>query len=177
MRKCIHVILLGCCSLAMYQAKACDLDFPDLTESHTQMKKLGNASLSVLFWDIYKSTLYTSEAEKPSSASKVLFEIQYQREIGSQDLVEQTMAQWQHLKLSPAEYKNYLPELRSIWPSVKKGDTLALLVSNNSSSFYLNQSCIGTINDPHFGKRFLDIWLSPNTSEPKLRKRLLGERG
>ncbi|WP_133407613.1 chalcone isomerase family protein [Parashewanella tropica] len=171
------ICILFCTSLFTVQvAQACSIRFPDMESDTNQLKKLGGASFSFLFWDLYKSTLYTSNANKPRDANEVLFKIQYKRDIDKKDLVEQTQVQWEHLKLPPKEYQSYLPELENIWPNVKKGDTLALLVSNKGSSFYLNQACIGTIADPHFGKRFLDIWLSPNTSEPKQRKRLLGAR-
>ena len=31
-------------------------------------------------------------------------------------------------------------------------------------------------SDPEFGQYFLDIWLSPETTRPELRERLLGQR-
>jgi hypothetical protein len=64
--------------------------------------------------------------------------------------------------------------LEKIWPDIKEGDSLSLYVSNNKSTFYFNNDLIGEIEQQEFSQLFLDIWLSKNTSEPKLRLELLG---
>jgi hypothetical protein len=47
-------------------------------------------------------------------------------------------------------------------------------VNNNKSFFYYNNELIGEIGQQEFSQLFLDIWLSENTSEPDLRRELLG---
>ncbi len=159
---------------------------------------VGSAKFSVLFWDIYQSSLYTSSGSffgieylnKGDTANKVnqtqpndnkteqlplLFEIEYLRDITQQDLISRTLEQWQHLNIDETDYNRFLPTLKSIWPDIKAGDSLALLVNDDSSHFYFNDDYIGTITQANFGPLFLAIWLSPDTSQPKLRKKLLGE--
>jgi len=48
-------------------------------------------------------------------------------------------------------------------------------VLNNQSVFYFNDVKVGSIEEKEFGELFLSIWLSPKTSQKKLRNQLLGE--
>lgn len=48
--------------------------------------------------------------------------------------------------------------------------------ADGSSTFYRNGEQLGVIADPGFGRQFLDIWLSPNTSRPELRLALTGQQ-
>jgi hypothetical protein len=41
--------------------------------------------------------------------------------------------------------------------------------------YYYNGKLLGEIPDREFAKAFFAIWLDPRTSEPELRRRLLGE--
>ena len=137
---------------------------------------VGEAKFSVLFWDIYKSKLLTTSGHYPVEIAKdnVLFDINYLTDITSKDLINKTVEQWQHLGIAADIYQAYLPQLKMLWPDIKEGDSLSLLIHQGRSVFYFNQQYIGVINEPEFGQVFLAIWLSENTSQPKLRNKLLG---
>ena len=139
-------------------------------------KVVGQATLSVLFWDIYKSTLLTTSGIYPinSNDEKILYKINYLKNISSNELIKHTKEQWQHLDVPINTYQPFITSLKSIWPDVTKGDTLSLLIHNQQSSFYFNEHYIGSINSPEFGQLFIDIWLANNTSQPTLRAQLLG---
>ncbi len=141
------------------------------------LQKVGQAKLSVLFWDIYQSTLYTASGNYPtkSDSEPVLFEINYLRDIDNKDLIARTIEQWQHLGVTVDEYSHYIPLLEAMWPSIKAGDALALFIDKTGSYFYFNNEPIGSINDVFFGQLFIDIWLSEDTSQPALRSKLIGE--
>ncbi len=141
-----------------------------------ELKFVGNAVYSVLFWDLYKSQLSTSSGQysELSGHDDLIYKIEYLKDVSAVDLVEYTIEQWQHLAINEQQYKDYLPQLTAIWPNIKAGDSLALVVQNNSSAFYYNGELLGAMTGEHFATLFLDIWLSKNTSEPKLRAQLLG---
>ncbi len=64
-----------------------------------------------------------------------------------------------------------------MWPNVKAGDVLVLHINaEGNSSFYFNGTRLGQINEPAFGPRFAAIWLHPDSSEPSLRRQLLGHQ-
>lgn len=145
-----------------------------LSELRATLTEVGSARFSVLFWDVYDSSLLTPSGTYDNS-SKYLLEITYLRNIKSADLIERTEEQWQHLGVDAIQYQNYLPQLKALWPDIKKGDRLSLWVDSNNASFYFNNELSGSIDDGVFGNLFASIWLSPDTSEPKLRKKLIGQ--
>ncbi len=145
-------------------------------QQQNELKVVGNAIFSVLFWDLYKSELSTSSGKYPQSSKhdNLIYKIDYLKDVTAVDLVDYTIEQWQHLTVSEQQYTDYLPQLKAIWPNIKAGDSLALVVKNNSSAFYHNGELLGAMDGENFAPLFLDIWLSKETSEPKLREQLLG---
>lgn len=139
--------------------------------------EVGNAKFTFLFWDIYHSTLYTKSGSyiPENPPAELIFEIEYLKDITAADLLERTIEQWQHLGFSKAQYNQFIPKLKAIWPDIYSGDKLALSVQNNKSMFYFNDVQVGVIEQAEFSQLFLAIWLSKKTSEPELRAELLGE--
>jgi len=157
-----------------HKSDANNIDHPALNKSN--FKIVGKAKFSVLFWDIYESALLTTSGNYPitNQQHQLLFEINYLKDISSNELIKRTEQQWQHIGIPANNYQAYIPELKRLWPDISKGDTLSLIINNQHSVFYFNQQYLGIINDPVFGQRFIDIWLAKNTSQPKLRLQLLG---
>lgn len=139
----------------------------------SELKQVGAARFKVFIWDIYDSRLY-SENGQYHEDDNFLFEITYLKDISKKALIDRTIEQWQHLKIPAKNYGKFTHQLDEIWPDIKKGDQLSLWVTNSGSTFYFNDELIGTISDVNFGDLFAAIWLSPDTSQPKLRKQLLG---
>ncbi|MBA6390994.1 chalcone isomerase family protein [Colwellia sp. BRX10-3] len=155
------------------------LIFSDLTKTVTEQHftLLGKAKFSVLFWDIYESSLLTTDGQRPFSntCQHSLFEIHYLRAISKKELLDNTISQWQHLSINENEYSAFLPLLENIWLDINAGDRLSMLNQKGTTIFYLNRKYLGEIQSVTFAKTFLGIWLDENTSEPKLRLKLLGD--
>lgn len=141
-----------------------------------QLKPVGQGIMRWLFMDIYQISLYTQTGEyKPKHYPQVL-SIHYQRSIEQQSLIDATSEQWQQQKLSANLYQPWLDKLQVIWPDINNGDRLTLYVSEDGKSdFYHNQQLLGSIDSANFSEAFLGIWLAKNTTEPSLRKQLIGE--
>lgn len=139
-------------------------------------KPIGNTLFSILFWDLYKSKLLTTSGTYPidNQQDKLLYEIEYLQGISSNDLIGRTIDEWVHLGISPTVYQEYVPKLKEIWPDIKPGDSLSMLMDGEGTAFYYNQSYVGGIESAEFGPLFLNIWLAENTSQPDLRDELLG---
>jgi hypothetical protein len=146
------------------------------TIDKTGFQTIGKTTFSVLFWDIYKSQLLTTTGGYPirGENEQLIYEICYLADISSEDLIKRTEEQWEFIGLYKSDYQSFIPMLESIWPDIKKGDTLTLLLKKGVSIFYYNQKRIGSIHSPYFAHIFLDIWLAKNTSQPSLRYELLG---
>lgn len=189
--QCIYALfILSAFSLNTYatqNASATHTKNEALASSLLNLKEVGKARFSVFLWDVYDSRLLTNTGLYPHPVAEqqtVVLEIKYLRDIKQKDLIANTIEQWQHLNIPESTYQTYIPLLENIWPDINAGDSLAIKVTQNKSIFYYNSNFLGDISHQnnqahtlaikqHFGQLFLDIWLSPATSEPKLRKQLL----
>lgn len=141
-----------------------------------QWQLVGEARLKVLFWSVYDSSLFSEDGRYTEGQRPLRLEIQYLRDIEASDLLQNTESEWEGLPGIPAASSEWLQELALIWPDVKKNDVLAFEVDNEGAGeFFLNDEPLGGVDDSDFSSYFLDIWLSPETSRPKLRQALIGE--
>lgn len=138
------------------------------------LTKVGDARMEYLFWDVYDATLFTTTGEYKLGDNPIKFKLTYLRDFAAKDIVKATNEQWQHLGKKQLTTQ-YSDKLLAMWPNIKKGESLTLVTNKQGLSvFYHNDKHIGEINEPGFAADFLAIWLSENTSEPALRKQLLG---
>ena len=138
------------------------------------MTEVGRAKLKVWFWNVYNSVLYTPSGKYSTDSQCLVFEINYLMDISKADLIKSTVENWQHLGISETSYQPFIKSLKRIWPNVNEGDQIALKINADNSTFYFNGENIGSIKSSQFGPLFLSIWLSKNTTQPKLRRQLIG---
>ena len=147
----------------------------NVAASSTAMKTVGKAEMRWLMFPLYQVSLKTPDGRYQENRFPQLLDIVYRRTISKRDLLTATDQQWQRLGISLAQRQQWIQQLNAIWPSVKAGDKLGFQVdANNRNYFTYNGKNIGGIADQQFGSSFLAIWLSPNTSQPGIRQRLIG---
>jgi len=140
------------------------------------LKMVGQGQMSWLFIDLYHAELYSPNGQYKNKNYPQALNIIYQKDINKKHLVSATEKEWQKLAIDAAQQPIWLSQLNEIWPDIKKGDQLLFMVENDGSGyFYHNNQLLGTVNNPHFSEAFLSIWLSQKSSQPMLRKQLLGE--
>ena len=135
----------------------------------------GEARLKVLFWNVYDARLYTAEGRYRERAWPIALQLDYLRDIESSDLVEETFRQWQEQGLDGhPRIDQWLARLGKLWPDVTAEDAITLVVdARGQSSFYFNDVLLGGIDDPDFADYFAAIWLSENTTSPRVREKLI----
>ncbi|MFQ3189465.1 MAG: hypothetical protein ACI936_000589 [Paraglaciecola sp.] len=146
-----------------------------MSDPLSELKKVGDAKLKVLFWDVYNSSLYSQTGGYQVGIFPQALKINYLRDIDAKDLIDRTQDEWEKLGIDAAIFSAWIPLLTKIFPDIKEGDTLLLKVDENlQSEFFFNGETIGQIPDQAFGKSFLRIWLDENCSYPKVRNKLIG---
>ena len=138
-------------------------------------QKVGAGRLTYLFWDIYDATLYAPQGvwrnHQPFALQLVYLKSFEGRQIADRSL-EEMRAQGLQDEMKLAAWHK---QMRNIFPDVEKGVSLTgIYTQNGETVFYRNTVEIGRIKDPEFSQAFFAIWLGENTSEPDMRRQLLG---
>jgi hypothetical protein len=137
--------------------------------------RVGEAELSVLWFDIYKAELLTPDGIYSDAKIALILKLDYRRSISRKDLLQETRKQIQKFARTE-QVDTWLNKLLQIWPDIRKGDQLIFwLDSEGSGHFFLNTGWIGSLKDPAFSSAFIKIWLSDKSSYPDLAKQLRGE--
>lgn len=136
---------------------------------------VGSARMTYLFWDVYDISLYSKSGNWQADQTFAL-ELQYLRDLDGEAIAERSIEEMEGQGLKDSEkIKQWLSQMKAIFPDVDDETTLVALKNEQGfTEFLRNGQLIGSIEDQDFTQRFFDIWLSANTSQPKLRKKLLG---
>ncbi len=160
----------------------------------SSLQKLGEGQMNILFWKVYKAEFYSADSPYDEKSYPKALKLTYQRDIEKQEFIDATQGEWVKLnshfneRLVPQiQEDKWLTQLSNIFPDIKENDVILFTLNKEKqANFYLKQTTvkqnesidyqlIGSINEPTFGDYFLSIWLSTHTSEPKLRKKLIGQ--
>jgi hypothetical protein len=138
-------------------------------------KPYGSGSLTWLVFTAYDATLWT-DAPQWSMNAPFALTLTYRMSFTTDELVERTIDEM--VKVAPATPKaahaGYAAALRRAFPNVKDGDRItALHVPGSGVRFFHNGNQTNEIAGQAFVEHFFGIWLSPRTSEPRLRAALL----
>ena len=148
---------------------------PEITPYIKTTAPYGNATVSYTLFTVYDATLWTDS--QPLSFDKPFaLRLTYRHAFPVSGLVKKTLNEMARIDDVPeVRLKEYGAQLAKLWPSVHAGDVItAINIPGKKTLFYYNGKMTGSIDDPAFNKPFFDVWLSPKTSEPEARERLLG---
>lgn len=140
---------------------------------------MGEAGLDKLVFHVYDASLWT-DASTWSMRQPFALSLKYGMRFDSDDFVDRTLEEMEKSSsASEAQREAYKPLLGKVFPAVKKGDHItALYTPGKGTSFFHNGKPTGSISNaaqPQFAEHFFAIWLSPKSSEPDLRNKLLGK--
>lgn len=136
---------------------------------------VGRGVLSYAFWDVYEATLYAPESmwdpAKPFALS-----IKYYRVINGRDIADRSVQEMRKQGFTDeVTLAAWNSQMKAIFPDVKHGTVLtAVHLPGKQTTFFKGADTIGAIKGDDFSRLFFGIWLSEKTSEPTLRRALLG---
>ena len=137
-------------------------------------KLLGHEGFYYLLWHVYDISLYVDgdfSFEKP-----FFLTLNYKRKLYGEKIADRSAEEIRKLGFNDeVKLAAWHSQMRNVFPDVKEGSALSgVYKPNGPTVFYFDDAVVGVIKDPDFGKWFFGIWLSKNTSEQRLRKKLLG---
>ena len=136
--------------------------------------QVGSGRMSFLFWSVYDATLYAPYG-RWSSRKPYALSLKYQMDLKGKDIAKRSIEEMQSQGYNNSRtLHRWYRSMRNIFPDVTSGTVLTgVLKADGATIFYKGNKRIGKITDPKFGKLFFGIWLSPKTSAPSLRQKLL----
>jgi hypothetical protein len=141
-----------------------------------EVKLRGSGELTVLGLSIYDG-YYWSHADGWSPDQPFALELVYHRSLYGVMIAERSVEEMAKLGYgTPSQRERWGEQMKRIFPDVDDGDRLTgVNLPREGVRFFRNGAPIGSIDDRDFARAFFAIWLDPRTSEPALRKKLLGE--
>jgi hypothetical protein len=170
--------LLVCCTLSISAATPSNLP-AEIASNISDPEFAGKGKLTFFGLEVYESSLWVAAKFKSSDFEKHSFalELHYLRNFTAADIAKRSLEEMQ--RIEPVQEQKaalWVKALQDALPNVKKGDRLiGFHQPGVGMTFWLNGKRSSEIKDTEFSRQFFAIWLSPKTSEPKLRLALLGK--
>lgn len=152
--------------------------FPILSFAHVSfenVKMIGSGELTFLGFTIYEAALYAGTQKKLFDGPLIL-ELSYKTTLYGKRIADRSVDEMINVGASESFAESYRGKMEEIFPDVDNKTALSIhYLPNKGVVFYRNRKqIVGQVSDQKFSYYFLGIWLSPKTSEPNLRKKLLG---
>lgn len=148
---------------------------PELNSVIKAAAPYGEGTLTWLFIPAYDASLWT-DAKSWSMAAPFALSLRYRMGFSTEMMVSRTMEEVRHVapEIPESRLNGWRDMLEPLFPDVKAGETItALHEPGKPTRFFLNGKFLGDAKDPGFSEAFFSIWLSPETSEKRLRRKLL----
>jgi len=149
----------------------------EVAQALPQAEIVGTGRLRYLFWDVFDAALWAPPgfAAKQYIEHPFALELRYLRKLSGAALVASSLQEMRRVRgLDTAKEEAWSAAMRSAFPDVEPGDRITGEHRPGvGARFYFNGRLRAVVDDADFSRAFFGIWLSPDTSEPRLRNALL----
>ena len=167
----------GADSSALSAAMAPDDQRPEIRDLIPHYRLVGKGRLTFWGFQVYDARLWALPGFSPDKLNTQPFalELAYLRGFENKAVAERSIVEMRRSATIGEEQANaWRAEMMRVLPSPKAGDRVTGVNRPGTGALFLfNGKPTGEIRDPEFARLFFGIWLSPKTSEPKLRSALL----
>ena len=176
-RHTLALIALGAALCAPAQATS-PIE-PTASAALQGQQAVGQGLLRVWGFEVYGASLWAApgfDAQR-FAAQRFGLELHYRRAFSGRDIAQRSIDETRGIgALTPEQATRWQQAMGALFPDVAPGDRiLGLHVPGSGARFYLNGRLLGEIADEGFSARFFGIWLSPATSQPRLREALIAQ--
>ena len=130
---------------------------------------------------VYDAVLWTPAGQRVTAADAasqaLALEIRYQRALQGQQIAERSLLEMRRQgDIDDAVAQRWLQTMTGLFPDVVEGSRItAVNLPREGARFFVDGRLKGSVAEPEFARRFFGIWLSPQSSDQKLRLALLGQ--
>lgn len=138
----------------------------------------GRGTLRFFGLAVYQARLWVGAGFAPGryEAHPLALELEYARAIEGRTIVERSITEMRRVGgFDEGMAQAWQAALTRAFPDVVPGDRLTgVYQPGHATRFFHNGRLTAAVADPAFGRLFFGIWLAAGTSEPGLRKQLVG---
>lgn len=146
-----------------------------------QGRLIGQGRLTVWSFQVYDARLWAGAGFRAGgyASQPLALELAYLRAFDAVEVAKRSLQEMRRsAAISDAQAAQWTTELLRVIPDVRPGDRVTGVHRPGvGAAFWVNGRASGEILDAEFARLFFGIWLSPNTSEPRLRQALLAGAG
>ncbi|MDP1530501.1 MAG: chalcone isomerase family protein [Rhodoferax sp.] len=150
---------------------------PTLSAALQNKTSVGTARLRYWGFDVYDASLWALPGFDINRFENQRFglELAYLRDFKGADIAERSIDEMKGLAtIEPGQATRWTQAMSNLFPDVKRGDRITgVHVPGSGARFYLNGKLLGEVADDAFSRLFFGIWLSPKTSQPRMRETLV----
>jgi hypothetical protein len=150
---------------------------PELAKELPGARWRGSGVLRFFGRHIYDARLWSVDPVVGDGAGQPLaLELIYARTLVGEQIASRSLKEMGRIgAISDEQAARWLKAMTQLFPDVSGGDRLTgVQHPGRAARFFLNGQLRGEVADAEFARLFFGIWLSPSTSEPRLRAALLG---
>jgi Chalcone isomerase-like len=151
---------------------------PEVSTELSGAKLSGQGKLTYFGLHVYDARLWVQDGFKAADFVRVplALELEYARTLYGKLIAERSLDEMKRVgDMTDAKATEWLTQLKALFTDVNKGDRITgIQVPGVATRIFVNGKLRGEVRDADFTRLFFGIWLSPRTSEPKLRDALLG---
>ena len=156
---------------------------PEISTEISAAKLQGQGKLTYFGLHVYDARLWVQDGFKAADFGRapLALELEYARTLYGKLIAERSLEEMKRssnlteAKINEAKAAEWLAQMKTLFTDVNKGDRITgVQVPGVATRIFINGKLRGEVRDAEFTKLFFGIWLSPRTSEPKLRDALLG---
>lgn len=150
---------------------------PEIKDLLPQGRLVGKGRLTFFGFQVYDARLWSVPGFKADNFASQPFalELAYLRDFKNRAVAERSIREMRRsANISDAQAGTWVEQMMRAYPDLKNGDrVMGLHLPGVGAAFFVNGKPTSEIRDAEFARLFFGIWLSPNTSEPKLRSALI----
>lgn len=178
-RRALVVVLAATAVVPWAMAADSDASPHFVRQALTQATLAGQGQLRFFRLHIYDAKLWVSPQFEAQSYERqpLALELTYRRAFTGAAIAQRSIEEIQRQRsLSPAQAERWRQALAAVLPDVQAGDRLTSLYQPaQGMRLWRGTEELSPIQDAELAQLFFGIWLSPRTSEPDLRRALLGQ--
>jgi hypothetical protein len=138
----------------------------------------GTATLRFLGLTVYQARLWVQPGFQASRYAQhpLALELNYSRSLSGPLIAERSLKEMRlQGPIGQEQASAWLQAMLQAFPDVKAGDRITgVHTPGVGARFWFNGQSRPGLKDPEFSRIFFGIWLSEATSEPQMRRQLLG---